>query len=277
MASYQQTLPSALVDRYLRLLDLPRRAPSLPALRELVAAHLYRVPFENISKLHYRRTRNLTTLPDIALYLEGMERYHFGGTCYANNSHFCELLASLGYDARLCGADMRAPDVHAAIMVRIEGREYLVDAGYGSPFWEPMPRDLKQNFEIHFGREHYVLRPHDADGSSRMAQFNDGVLRHSYRVKPAAKTIADLAPVIADSFRPDATFLNAVVAARFSLARSIVIRNLKLTETHDGKPMEHTLKNREELVAAIATHFSIPPEITREALAGLGGFKDIFV
>jgi arylamine N-acetyltransferase len=276
MASNQTALAHALVERYLRILGLPRKKPSLPALRELVAAHLYRVPFENISKLYYRRRRNLTTLPDLALYLDGMEQHHFGGTCYANNSHFCELLASLGYDARLCGADMSAPDVHAAIMVQLEGHEYLVDAGYGSPFWEPMPRDLKQNFEIHFGRELYVLRPQDADGSSRMDQFNDGVLRHSYRVKPAAKTIADLAGVIADSFRPDATFLNAVVAARFSPAHSIVIRNLKLIETRAGNSAEQTLKNRDDLVAEIATHFSIPPEITREALDGLGGFKDIF-
>jgi arylamine N-acetyltransferase len=266
----------ALVERYLGMLGLVRSESSLSALRELIATHLYRVPFENISKLYYHRRRNLNTLPDIKLYLEGMERYHFGGTCYANNSHFCDLLASLGYDARLCGADMSAPDVHAAILVRLEGREYLVDVGYGAPFWEPMPRDLTTDFEIQFGREHYVLKPQDADGSSRMEQYNDGVLRHSYRAKPAARTIADLASVIADSFRPDATFLNAVVAARFSPAHSIAIRNLKLTETRDGKPMEHMLKNREELVAAIATHFSIPPEITREALDGLGGFKDIF-
>ena len=269
-------LSRPLVDRYLRLLGLTRSAPSLPALHELVTAHLYRVPFENISKLYHRHRRKLTTLPDIALYLDGMERYHFGGTCYANNSHFCELLASLGYAARLCGADMSAPDVHAAIMVRLEGREYLVDAGYGAPFWEPMPRDLTTDFEITLDRERYVLKPEDADGSSRVEQYNDGVLRHTYRAKPAAKTIADLASVIADSFRPDATFLNAVVAARFSPAHSVVIRNLKLTETRAGESVEQTLKNRDDLVTEIATHFSIPQEITREALDGLGGFKDIF-
>jgi N-hydroxyarylamine O-acetyltransferase len=269
-------LAHALVDRYLDLLGLPRRAPSLLALREIVAAHLWRVPFENVSKLYYRRHDNWTALPDIERFLSGMERYHFGGTCYANNSHLCELLMSLGYDARLCGADMSVPDVHVAITVRLEGREYLVDGGYGSPFWEPMPLDLAIDLEILHGNERYVLKPRDADGCSRMEQYNDGVLRHAYRAKPASKTIADLASVIADSFRPDATFMNAVVAARFSPAYSVVIRNLKLVETRGSKSSQRTLRDREELVAAIETHFAIPPEITREALEGMGGFRDIF-
>jgi arylamine N-acetyltransferase len=266
-----------LVERYLRLLGVARNTPTLAALREIVAAHLWRVPFENISKLYYRRHDNWTTLPDIERFLSGMERYHFGGTCYANNSHLCELLMNLGYDARLCGADMSAPDVHVAIMARLEGREYLVDGGYGSPFWDPMPLDLAIDLEILHGNERYVLKPRDADGCSRMEQYSDGVLRHAYRAKPAPKTIADLASVIADSFRPDATFMNAVVAARFSPGYSVAIRNLKLTETRAGKAAERRLKNRDELLAAIEAHFAIPLEITREALEGMGGFRDIFV
>jgi arylamine N-acetyltransferase len=269
-------LAHALVDRYLDLLGLPRRAPSLAALREIVAAHLWRVPFENISKLYYRRHDNWTALPDIERFLSGMERYHFGGTCYANNSHLCELLMRLGYDARLCGADMSAPDVHVAIMVGLEGREYLVDGGYGSPFWDPMPLDLATDLEMLHGSERYVLKPRDADGCSRMEQYNDGVLRHAYRAKPTPKAIADLASVIADSFRPDATFMNDVVAARFSPAYSVAIRNLKIVETRANGSTERVLKNREELVAQIAEHFAIPPEIIQEALDGLGGFKDIF-
>lgn len=269
-------LQPAQVDRYLRLLGVGRRAPTLGALREIVAAHLWRVPFENISKLYYRRHEHWTPLPGIERFLDGMEQYHFGGTCYANNSHLCELLVSLGYDARLCGADMSAPDVHVAIMVRVEGREFLVDGGYGSPFWEPMPLDLDSDYEILFANERYVLKPRIGDGSSRMEQYNDGVLRHAYRAKPAAKSISDLAPVIAGSFRPEATFMNSVVAARFSPAHSVAIRNLKVVETCDGKSTQRLLKDREELVAAIEDHFAIPREIIREALEGLGGFNDIF-
>ena len=85
-------LPEEVVDHYLAILGLLRRNPSLDALRELLAAHLTKVPFENISKLYYRKRLGLVDLPDIRLYLEGIEKYHFGGTCYSNNYHFHLLL-----------------------------------------------------------------------------------------------------------------------------------------------------------------------------------------
>jgi len=80
----------------LAILGVARREPSLEALRELLAAHLTRIPFENISKLYYRKRLGLVNLPGIQLYLEGIDKYHFGGTCYSNNYHFHLLLRSLG-------------------------------------------------------------------------------------------------------------------------------------------------------------------------------------
>jgi len=78
-------LPEELRARYLAILRVAAREPSLEALRELLAAHLVRIPFENISKLYYRKRLGLMNLPDIHLYLEGIEKRDFGGTCYSNN------------------------------------------------------------------------------------------------------------------------------------------------------------------------------------------------
>jgi arylamine N-acetyltransferase len=128
-------LPEEVVDRYLAILGVARREPSLEALRELVAAHLTRIPFENISKLYYRKRLGLVNLPAIRLYLDGIDKYHFGGTCYANNYHFNLLLRSLGYEAKLCAADMKTPQVHALNLIMIEGREYLADTGYAPRCW----------------------------------------------------------------------------------------------------------------------------------------------
>jgi N-hydroxyarylamine O-acetyltransferase len=91
------TLAPALVDRYLRLLEVPRRPPSPEALAELTAAQLIRVPFENVSKLVRLRGMGLKELPPVELHLEGIERFHLGGTCYANNFHLYTLLGALGY------------------------------------------------------------------------------------------------------------------------------------------------------------------------------------
>jgi N-hydroxyarylamine O-acetyltransferase len=163
-------LSDELVERYLRLLRLlrlSRMSPGLAALKEIVSAHLTRIPFENISKIYRQRQFGLTGLPDTEMYLDGIELFRFGGTCYANNYHLSMLLGALGYEVKLCGADMTNPDVHMVVMARVDGREYLVDVGYGAPFHEPMPRDLKTDYEVNLGRERFVLQPQDVQGRSR--------------------------------------------------------------------------------------------------------------
>ena len=267
-------LPEDVVTQYLAILGVARAGPSLAALRDLVAAHLTRIPFENISKLHYRKLLGLADLPDIRLYLDGIQKYHFGGTCYSNNYYFHCLLRTLGYEARLGSADMKTPDIHAVNLITVEGREYLVDTGYAAPLLEPIPRDLDTDYEVAMGRDRYVLKPQDADGCSRLELYRDGILRHGYLAKPASRQIEDFRAVIAGSFSPDATFLNSVLLARFYPGRSTVIHNLTLIVSETDKSMVHVFANRDECIAAIERHFAIPRQIVSEAVGHLGKLQD---
>ena len=267
-------LPEDVVSHYLAILGVARTQPGLTALRELVKAHLTRIPFENISKLYYYKRFGLTNLPDIRMYLEGIEEKHFGGTCYSNNYYLHLLLRSLGYEAKLCAADMRNPHVHAVNMITIEGREYLVDSGYAAPLLEPIPRDLKIDYETRLGRDRYVLKPQDENGCSRLLLYRDGVLRHGYLAKPAPRRIEDFSTVIAQSFAANATFLNAILLARFYPGASTVIHNLTLIESAGDTSRIYVLANREELVTAIEVHFGMPPAVVSEAIAGLGSLQD---
>ena len=262
-----------LVRRYLAALGVQTCSPSLAALRELVTAHLTHVPFENISKLHHRQ-RGLAGLPPIELYLEGIERYHFGGTCYANNFHFYTLLASLGYEVRLCAADMNNPDVHLVILSTVGGHEFLVDAGYGAPFLDPIPLDLNTDYVITLGRDRYVLKPEDAAGRSRMELYRDGLLKHGYVIKPEPRRIEDFAGVIADSFRPTATFLNSLLLARFWQDHSIVIHNLMLVESESDRSKILPLASRHQLIAKIEEYFGMPRSIVAKVISELGELQD---
>jgi arylamine N-acetyltransferase len=263
-----------LISRYLAVLGVPRREPTSEALRELVAAHLTRVPFENISKLYNRKHHDLADLPPLQLYLDGIERYHFGGTCYSNNFHFYSLLASLGYDVKLCAADMKTPDVHAVIMVNVDGREYLVDAGYGAPFLSPLPRDLATDYIVELGRDRYILRPQDAIGRSRLEMYRDGQLKHAYLAKPAARRIEEFRHVIAGSFRPDATFLNSLLLTRFYSDRAVMIHNWTLVESQGSESIVRPLASRDQVVAAVEEHFDMPRAIVAEAVNELGDLQD---
>lgn len=264
------------LGRYLAALGVPRRAPSREALDELVTAHLTRVPFENVSKLCYRRRLGLTGLPPLDLFLEGLERHRLGGTCYSNNCHLWSLLVSLGYEARLCGADMSKPDVHAVIVVRLEGRELLVDGGYGAPFFVPLPLDVGLVEAIAWGQERYLLHPRDAAGRSRLVVTRDGVEKHGYVVKPTPRLPEDFRRVIADSFRPEATFMNAIAIYRFERQRSLALRNLRLIESTPEGFTSRSLKDRDELVAVVEARFGIPAELVKEAVGGLRDLKDVW-
>lgn len=267
-------LGPSLVSRYLRVLGISRKPPSMAALSELVQAHLTRVPFENVSKLLRRKHLGLTGLPGIALFLDGIERHHLGGTCYSNNYHLHALLRTLGYEARLCGADMRDPDVHVVIGVSVDGRDHLVDVGYGAPFRQPMPLDGDADHVVIAGGDRYVLKPRDATGRSRLELHRDGVVKHGYVAKPEARTIGEFEAVIARSFGPDATFLNALLLARFFPDRSVRIRNLSVTESHGARTETHTLRSRDELATEIERCFEIPESMAAEAVAELGEMSD---
>lgn len=255
-------------ERYLRLLGVHRREPSLDALVELTTAHLTRVPFENVSKLYHNRRSGLRGIPDLALYLDGIEHFHLGGTCYSNNYYFNRLLQALGYEVALCGADMAQPDVHVASLILLGGREYLVDAGYGAPFFEPLPRDLNHDYEIVLGNERYVLKPQDARGQSRLELHRRGKPVHGYVMKPAPRQIDEFARVIEESFAPSATFMNALVIVRFFAGRSLVLHNLKVIESEGATSRARQIASLSDLPDTIESQFGIPGAITREALSG---------
>jgi arylamine N-acetyltransferase len=103
---------------------------------QIIREHLINVPFENISKLLFKKQRK-NYIPDLSTYLEGIEKYNFGGTCYANNYHLYSLLKHLGYEVKLCGADMKKLDVHILSIVMIDHKEYILDCGYAAPFSNP--------------------------------------------------------------------------------------------------------------------------------------------
>ena len=264
------------MDRYCRLLGVEAEPSSIDHLERLVRAQIIRVPFENVSKLYLGRTRAARFIPALEEHLDGIERHGFGGTCYANNAYFAELLRHLGYDVTLCGAAMSRPDVHMVSIVRLAGREHLVDVGYAAPFFGPMPRDLEDPYEIQFGRSRFVLHPRDREGRSRMDHLRNGTRIHGYLVSPVPRTLEHFEDVIRGSYSPEAIFMQVVVVERFSVDRSIRIHNFRLTEaTPAGETVRH-LTDRDELADAVEREGGIRREIVREAIEGIPLEGDIY-
>ncbi len=259
-------LTEALVRRYLAVLGTAQAECGFPALHELVAAHLTRVPFENISMLYRLGHLGMTGIPSLEMFLDGVENYHFGGMCYSSNIHFYRLLTALGYNARLCGADMYVPNAHMVIIVTLDGHEYLVDVGYGAPFPAPMRRDLNSDFTIELDHASYRLKPQDTQGRSRMEFYQGGALKHFYLVNPEAKRIEEFEPVITGLFQPAAAFRNVLLLARFWPDRFRVIHNFTVLDSSPNQFAARKLSSREQLIECIEQSFEIPAHITSEAI-----------
>jgi len=258
-----------LLDRYLALLAVTARRPSVEALAELTAAHLARIPFENISKLFYRHVATRCALPILSQFLDGIEQHRFGGTCYSNSYHFHQLLTHLGYTVALCGADMSAPNVHLVNVVTLDEARYLVDVGYGAPLRAPLPLDATADNDIRWGPFRYVLRPRDAEGRSRLDTYRHGVLSHGYTVTPTPRRIEDFAAVIAQSYADDATFMHALLIARYGVQRSVMLRNLTLYMQDGSERRTSAIPSPEALPDVIEREFGLPSDIVRQALDGV--------
>jgi N-hydroxyarylamine O-acetyltransferase len=263
-----------LFNKYLKLINVEATSPTYEFFCKLVKAHLIKVPFENISKLLFKK-RGMNYIPDLDTFLVGIEKHNFGGTCYTNNYYFHLLLDHLGFDVKLCGADMKDPDVHLINIVTIDEKEFIVDVGYAAPFLQPLPRDLNSDFVIEFGNERYVVRPKDENGKTLVEQYSGNELQHWYTVKPEARKFEEFREVIEDSFADDSTFMNAIRAVRFTSNGSVSLRNYLLKETN-GTNVTPIKILREDIPGVIYEKFGMPEELIKEALDCIKEIKDIY-
>lgn len=259
--------------KYLEILNVSKKKPSLSALKELIVSHIINVPFENISKLYYKVKYGLTEIPDFERYIGGIAKYKFGGTCYSVNYYFNRLLQYLGYEVILCGADMNSPDVHLVNIVTVENKEFLVDVGYAAPFFEPLPRWLAADYEVSFGRDKYILLPKDQKGNSKLELYRNGELKHGYTVRLSGKVIADFREVISDSFSETSTFMNSVLVVSYGKQYMKSIHNFSLLEYEKGIARERRIKDKAEMCLEIEKKFGIPKRISELAIEQLSNFE----
>jgi len=268
------SLPDNLFEIYLKLLGIKKSLPTYGFLCKITKAHLIKIPFENISKLLYKK-QGLTNIPDLPTFLEGVEKFNFGGTCYTNNYYLYCLLEYLGFEIKLCGADMKNPDVHMISIVKIDEQEFIVDVGYAAPFFEPLPICLSKDLAFNFGEEKYVVKSKDINGRAKIEQYSGNKLQHWYTTNPLKRKIEDFKKVIADSYSDDAIFMNAVRTTRFTETGSLVLKNLYFTKTVNG--FSSTTKvSLEDIPSLIEMNFGMPLNVVKEAVGHFKELKDIY-
>lgn len=254
-------------ERYLKILDVQENKPTFENLSEIIKAQLLKIPFENLSKLYYHKKYNLNYIPNFTQYLDGIEQYHFGGTCYTTNYYLHELLKFLGYDVDLCGANMDHPDVHIANIVKLNELEYIADVGFSSPFLDPIPRNMNSDYTIKsFDNKSYLIKPMDSNGCSSLFFYKDGEYKNAYILKPDPRKITDFKKVIKESYNDNAGFMNRVLITLFGENFSKRLNNNHFEEQNGKTIKKIELHSKSDLIDFIEKKFQIPVFISSFAL-----------
>ncbi len=231
----------AQADRLLELIGETRKPPSLHALTDLVRSFQHAVPFENISKLLRLEKPIDQRIPSLDEFLDNIERFQLGGTCLTNNPYFLDLLRHLGYDAALRSADMgEQMGVHTCIEVRLDPASFLVDVGFGAPFFEPIALH-RLPVEIHQGPRKYRIAEEGDYPRIHVATIEGEEEILSYDVVPGTIEASGLGHAIDFSFRQGATFMSCLaITKHFPPDRTLTLRDLRLTERNStGSSVTH--------------------------------------
>ncbi|PKL87996.1 MAG: hypothetical protein CVV23_12555 [Ignavibacteriae bacterium HGW-Ignavibacteriae-2] len=244
--------------KYLQHLNLETEKPTLQYLEKLTSAQLKKFPFENISKLLLNHKNNLCGLVDFETHLQNSIDFGLGGTCYANNYYFNLLLKNLGYKASLHGADMNsAKNVHLINIVILDRKQFLVDVGYGAPFYKPIHIFPGGKTDLKWGHFNFLITVDDKNIIKVEVQKNNERV-HGYTINHKGRNIDHFINVIADSFNNNSEFMRMLRVIRFFDDYGVELKNMEYTIHKNGSSTRVLIKNELDLKKIMIEVFELP-------------------
>ncbi|NSC23561.1 arylamine N-acetyltransferase [Streptomyces albus subsp. chlorinus] len=178
------------LDAYLARLGYEgERTPTLETLRAVHRAHVLSVRWDNLDSFLYRAVSL-----DLADLQDKLVRRGRGGYCYEHVTLYAAALERLGFDftalsgrVRL-GAEKILPATHAMLLVRVEGRAWLSDVGFGDSPLAPIEL-VDGNRTVIEGRPFLLRRTEVTPGADGWALHHpDGAggwtVRHNVTLTP---------------------------------------------------------------------------------------------
>jgi N-hydroxyarylamine O-acetyltransferase len=245
------------IDAYLKRINYSGSLePTAETLRALQVAHLFAVPFENLS-IHAGEP---IVLNEDALFGKIVENRR-GGFCYEANGLFASLLRALGFEVAMLSAGVATrdggfgPDFdHMTLMVTLAER-WLVDVGFGDSFLEPLLLDSRDEqvqgtraFRIIEDNSRLILQRRDAGG--------DWVPQYRFTLQP--HTFADYEQMCHfHQTSPESHFTKAPLCSLATADGRITLTGLRLITTSIQQRSEHPLADRDSFDDTLRDRFGI--------------------
>lgn len=213
---------------------------SAETLRALQLAHLFTVPFENLS-IHIGEP---VVLNHEALFRKIVERRR-GGFCYECNGLFAGLLQALDFDVTMLSAEVAGRDGafgppfdHMTLMVKIEQR-WLVDVGFGDSFREPLLLDESRE-QVQDGHA-YKIEHHQDYRLLLRREKEEWIPQYRFTLDPHG--FEDFAAMCHyHQTSPASHFTQKRICSLLTAAGRITLSDLRFIESsRDGAKLERTV------------------------------------
>ena len=248
------------LDAYLARIDYRGAvSPRLDSLQEIALRHPLSIPFENLNPLLGR------PVPlDVASLQQKLLNDGRGGWCFEHNVLLGTALAAMGFDVTGLAARVMwnmpvgatLPRSHMVLRVNLDGRLFIVDAGFGG-LTLTAPLRLETGVDQETPHERFRLMRAD-DSFVVEARVRDE-WKALYRFDQQRQAIADYEVTSWYlSTSPKSHFLTSLVAARAKTDRRLALRNTDFAIHHqDGYTERCSLLSAKDVRATLEGEFGI--------------------
>ncbi len=225
-------------------------------LKRMMRCQLFSVPFEN---LDVQQGKVVSLVPE-EIYRKIVDRNR-GGYCYEVNGLFAMALEELRIPWQFVAArpmtyPVRRPKTHAAIVVTIEGEQWLFDLGFGSyGIREPVnlnwiDRDIRQDYETF----RLTISP---ERDYLLQSLNDGVWTNLYEFNLSSQEWVDFEPAnYLNSTHPDSIFVRCLMVVMQNPSGKDVLIGDRFKSVSAGRTMGWTVR-REDIPELLQQKFSL--------------------
>lgn len=260
-------LTRAVLD-YLGVQAVP---PTLSGVDALLSAYIRIVPWETASRIAKHactaNTADCPRWPD-EFWRDALER-GTGGTCFETNYAFFSLLRALSFEGYLT-INNRNDDIacHTAIVLNIDGKPLLVDAGM--PLFMTLPLDATETTQHQSPFLDYTVRP--IDPNRYLIERQPHPRPHCFTLINIPVADADYRAAMTADYGEKGLFLDHVIVNkilgeqqwRFSSSE----HPYRLEVFTDGERIDHPIEG--DPARVIAHHFGMDESVLHAAFESIG-------
>ena len=253
---YNAPLPDA--EAYLERIGLGGEKVEHTAewLDRLTIAQIQHIPFDNLDVWAYRACPSLA-VNDLFQKIVVNKR---GGYCFELNSIFKSFLQALGFDAYtvIChlmgrGGNTIGVPAHCAVIVRLDGKKYFIDVGYGGR--------VPNGAVLMDGEEHIGFRSGTQDFYAKVDMITEEGAKPFVLFKDLPALPVELVPLNFNvSQAPTSRFQNAPMLNMRYPNGSASVSGKTFKYTDGDVHEEFELTGREDLIKVAAKYFYMDPE-----------------